>query len=570
MHFLNDMKVSSKLSVLIIIALIAMSIVGCTGYYYLQQSNANMNAMYVDGLVPVKTVNNIRAHLAGGNASLFELMITSDSNRKKALEQEIPRRDVPIDDAISELEKSHLDDKAKEKLAGLKASLDKLRAGRVKVLELTAQNKNTEAYAVAVTIAPLAKDAADRCFDLSNYIADIAQKNNEGNKASFEKSIGIVIGVIVVAFIILGLSGWYINKIIAGPLHSIVLVCKEFAVGDFRDKSRKVVRKDEIGQVADALADMREAVCKLMKHIHESAEQLAASAEQLTASTDQSAQASNQVAQSITEVAQGAEQQLMVANNTSTIVQQMVESIHLVGGNTNDAVRQTAQAAEKAREGNTSVDKAINQMAFIEQTVTSSAQVVTNLGERSKEVGQIVDTISAIAAQTNLLALNAAIEAARAGEQGRGFAVVAEEVRKLAEQSQDAAKQIATLISGIQADTDRAVTAMNNGTREVKLGAEAVNESGNVFQEIADTVLRVSSQTKEISIAIEQMASGSQQIVGAVKQIGELSRTATGEAQMVSAATEEQSASVEEIATSSQALADLAMELREAVSKFRI
>jgi methyl-accepting chemotaxis protein len=193
------------------------------------------------------------------------------------------------------------------------------------------------------------------------------------------------------------------------------------------------------------------------------------------------------------------------------------------------------------------------------------------LGERSKEIGQIVDTISGIAGQTNLLALNAAIEAARAGEQGRGFAVVAEEVRKLAEQSQDAAKQIAVLIGEIQGETDRAVAAMNNGTREVKLGAEVVNASGKSFQEIAEMVTRVSGQTKEISAAIELMANGSQQIVESVKEIDELSKHASGEAQTVSAATEEQSASMEEIASSSQALAHLAMDLREALvsSRFR-
>ena len=169
-----------------------------------------------------------------------------------------------------------------------------------------------------------------------------------------------------------------------------------------------------------------------------------------------------------------------------------------------------------------------------------------------------------------LLPLNAAIEAARAGEQGRGFAVVAEEVRKLAEQSQDAAKQIALLIGEIQGETDKAVVAMNDGTREVKVGAEVVNASGIAFQEITVVINKVSDQTKEISGAIEQMAIGSQQIVGLVKQIDALSKKASGEAQTVSAATEEQSASMEEIASSSQALANLAMNLRKAVSKFQI
>lgn len=209
-------------------------------------------------------------------------------------------------------------------------------------------------------------------------------------------------------------------------------------------------------------------------------------------------------------------------------------------------------------------------MLQIEETVNTSAQVVAKLGERSKELGQIVDTISGIAGQTNLLALNAAIEAARAGEQGRGFAVVAEEVRKLAEQSREAAKKIEALIAEIQVDTEKAVVAMTNGTREVKKGTEAVNDAGVAFREITDLVTQVSSQVKEISVAIIETATGSQQIVGSVKKIDDLSKNAAGEAQSVSSATEEQLASMEEIASASQALTHLAEEMLATVRHFKI
>jgi len=248
----------------------------------------------------------------------------------------------------------------------------------------------------------------------------------------------------------------------------------------------------------------------------------------------------------------------------------MSASIQQVSATTSEVAGQSRQAANKANEGNNTLTKAVYQMAQIEQTVTTSAKAVADLGERSKEIGQIVVTISGIAGQTNLLALNAAIEAARAGEQGRGFAVVAEEVRKLAEQSQEATKQISSLIGEIQGDTDQAVLAMDNGTREVKLGAEVVNAAGQAFQEIAGLVTKVSVQVKEISLTIDQMAIGSQRFVGSMNQIDSLSKKVTGEAQTVSAATEEQSASMEEIASSSQSLATLAQNLQEAVSKFRV
>ena len=140
----------------------------------------------------------------------------------------------------------------------------------------------------------------------------------------------------------------------------------------------------------------------------------------------------------------------------------MSAGIQQVAVNANAVSGMADKTTNAASQGDKAVDAAINQMKNIERSVSSSAQVVAKLGERSKEIGQIVDAISGIAGQTNLLALNAAIEAARAGEQGRGFAVVAEEVRKLAEQSQEAAKQIANLISEIQTETDSAVVAMDD------------------------------------------------------------------------------------------------------------
>lgn len=209
-------------------------------------------------------------------------------------------------------------------------------------------------------------------------------------------------------------------------------------------------------------------------------------------------------------------------------------------------------------------------MAAISQSVSRSAQVVTTLGARSQEIGQIIDTISGIASQTNLLALNAAIEAARAGEQGRGFAVVAEEVRKLAEQSQEAAKKIAQLIGEIQSETATAVAAMDAGTKEVEQGNQVVATAGDAFQEISSFIAVISEQVTAMSEAFSAITKGNEIMVSSIHTIDEHSRQTSEQTQTVSAATEEQSASMEEIASSSQALSCMAEELRETVAKFKI
>jgi methyl-accepting chemotaxis protein len=571
MKFFDDMKVGSKLGVLIALAVIASAIIGYTGYHYLLKANTDMAVMYKEKLIPVQLLNEEYALARASQADMLELMITTDNNRNNELKKDLDIRSEKFTNNIIDYEKTNLDPYETDRLPKLKASIQNYNQQKDAAIALASQNKNAEAYAVYLqNVRPPLEDLQQYLMELADYNKESAKKINIQNDIDFENSKIFLFAIILVIFLVLVVSGLMITKIITKPLNIMVSVCNEFAAGDFRDKPRNLIRKDEIGQLADALADMRNSLRTLMKNVNDSAEQLAASSEELTASAEQSAQAANQVAESIAEVATSADLQLGVANDSAAVVQQISTSIQQVATNANETAEQSARAVNKANEGNKSIDTAVNQMATIEQTVSTSAKIVVKLGERSKEIGQIVSTISGIAAQTNLLALNAAIEAARAGEQGRGFAVVAEEVRKLAEQSQDAAKQIATLIGEIQGDTDNAVVAMNNGTREVKLGAEVVNASGKVFQEIADMVTLGSDQMKEISVAVEHMSIGNKQIVSSVKNIAELSKKASGEAQTVSAATEEQSASMEEIASSSQALAHLAMGLREAVSKFQI
>ena len=394
------------------------------------------------------------------------------------------------------------------------------------------------------------------------YMSDF---NAGANKILYVSGLVMLISLLLGG----GLAFLIVSKIV-NPIQSMVEFAGEMAAGNFHDKPRAVKAKDEVGRLAAALFDMQGSLRNSFKQVNSAAEQVAASSEELTASAEQSAKAVTQVADSITDVAEGSQKQSEAVEQAVRIVEQMSAGIEQAAGSSIRAAENSARAVEQAEAGDKSVAQAICQMEHIEQTVNDSAQVVAGLGERSKEIGQIVDTISGLASQTNLLALNAAIEAARAGEQGRGFAVVAEEVRKLAEQSQDAAKHIADLIGKIQGETDTAVRAMKNGTNEVKVGSEVVTSAGKAFSEIALLIKGVSEQVQDISGAMQHLAGGSQQIVAAVQTIDAHSKTAVDQAQMVSAATEEQSASMQEIASASDNLSKLAQELQTAVEHFKI
>jgi len=575
------MKIGTKIGFGLGFILILIMLLGFSFYSAAQQNDesikaieeANSRALFASKAENVYTgaVLEIRRFIADGKDSnrqgFKEKMDNVIELENKILEKATPEKKASVEKLISDTNIYY---------SGVRDRLIPalIQGQTAKINGEAARQAEAEALSSTITkeLTPFAQGLQKALSTIVEDNSTIVNDRVARSKANAINSRTLAITLAGIIFLIGIALSLILTRMVTRPVRETTICLDRMASGNYgADIDQTLMsRKDEFGGMGQSLSSLRSGMRELIGQMVRQSELLAASSEQMTASAEQSAQASNQVAASISEVAIGAEKQVHVIHETSAIVQQMSAGIQQVATNTNLVAGKSAQAAETAKAGGESVDKAVRQMVYVEQTVNNSAQVVTKLGERSMEIGQIVDTISGIAGQTNLLALNAAIEAARAGEQGRGFAVVAEEVRKLAEQSQDAAKKIATLISEIQGDTDKAVIAMSEGTREVEIGTEVVTNAGQAFKEITILVTEVSAQVKGISAAIQQMASGSQQIVSSVKEIDELSKNASGEAQTVSAATEEQSASMEEIASSSQSLAHLAMDLREVVDKFKL
>ena len=376
------------------------------------------------------------------------------------------------------------------------------------------------------------------------------------------------ISILLLALISAGIL-FTINKVMK-PLGVMMNEVGLLATGDFRDRNITVDSQDEIGTLARAVVAMRQGVSKVVRSVDNSAESLSHSAEELNATTDQSAKAANQIAQSVSKVAEGTNKQLEAVNATSDLITILNDAIQVTATESANASEKSNYASEIARRGGETLAVAIEQIKSIERSTAQTTETVTALGENSKHIGQIVDTISGIADQTNLLALNAAIEAARAGEQGRGFAVVADEVRKLAESSQEAAHQISDLIRVTQEGTNKAVDDMAKGVEVVKVGAENIMKMGQAFQDIIDIVAQVSAKMQDISMATGNMAESGAEIVRHAQIIEDASKMATQETENVSSATEEQTAAVHEISESSSNLSRMAGELQHEIKKFKI
>ncbi len=397
---------------------------------------------------------------------------------------------------------------------------------------------------------------------------------------------------------------------------------------------------DEIGQTASVtnrmLAKLKETIesyesartglASTVGEVRLAAESVSRTSTELNSAASQSGNASSQIAQTINQVAAGAGEQARASSDTSNAAIELSAIINQVGSGAAETSRKVdaasvalsqmasaissasaastevsgvaSDAASAAERGRAAVRETVGEMSRIKHTVEQASARVTDLGAKSDQIGAIVETIDDIAEQTNLLALNAAIEAARAGEQGKGFAVVADEVRKLAERSSRATKEIAALIGEVQSGTDAAVKAMQAGAGEVETGAEMAGQAGRSLDEITEAVAATQAAVGRIASAVDAMNSASSGVVAAsdaiatiaaqtnaaanqmtasaatvarsVESIAAISEENSASAEEVSAATEEMSAQAEEVVASAAALADMAQSLDHLVARFRI
>jgi len=573
MTYLRNIKTMGKIILLIAFMAVMLALVGYVGHYASQTLAEKMDIMYNDRLRPIEWLNASRAESRRNEALTLALFLDKDNKeQQQGLLQTINEHKKQYMAYIEQYQQSKLDPQEEQIFGQLQQETKTYRTAWEKSLDMAMAGQNDEGHAYFFQTAYSHLENINKLLD--DLVEYNQQKADEEKKASEEIALyndRISMSITAVAVLLAILFGWMISRLISVPLADLLAEVHRMAEGDLKSRQKHMVYyRDEVGQLTKEFDRMGGQLHGLVKNITEASSQVAASSKNLTQGAGEAAKVTEQIAASVEDVAQGAGDQSVLIDKTTNGVGQLVASITQIAENSTKVTEAVAKTVDAAQAGAASAHTVHEQMSNIEATVNTSAQAVEKLGARSLEIGEIIDTISGIAGQTNLLALNAAIEAARAGENGRGFSVVAEEVRKLAEQSKDAAEKISTMIRDMQSETARAVDSMTYGSKEVKRGAEVVEGASQNFQEITALVNDVSSQSMEITAAIQEMTAGSQEIADAVREVDTVGKNAASKTQTVSAAVEEHSASIEEILASSQELANTARSLHDAITVFKV
>jgi len=374
--------------------------------------------------------------------------------------------------------------------------------------------------------------------------------------------IGLVAGIIIWA-----LAGGTTVVMYVLPLEKLERFAQQLKMRDFRHEIN-LGKRNELQSISAALNTMLRSVRDILNQMHGVSDNLADSSGLMASVAKETSDAVSATSSTISQLARGTEDQassMMVASST---ISQMAEEIDRVAVAAREVAKYSMEARATVENGADAVGRATEKMGALVETTGISAQAVRDLGERSEQIGLIVDVITDIADQTNLLALNAAIEAARAGEHGKGFAVVAGEVRKLAEGSARAGSQIAQIIREIQRTINETVVLMENSTKEAGEGARVVGDTGHALESIKSAVETIGAETNAISEATDSIADGSAKVVEIISSVASISEESSSGTQEVSASIEEQTASMQEITAAAMELAETADRLKGLIESF--
>ncbi len=474
--------------------------------------------------------------------SLRNAILSLDSVQTLKELDRIEKIRTEVTDNLEKLNKIADTEKQKEMLKKMIDSRAAYTEVQKNIISLIKQGKKTEAGSELMNkLRPLQEEYVSNVEDFIVLTGNLVDESGKKTFSGINKSITLTIILFCVVAVLAGSTAIWILRSITIPLNRAVEVANKVAEGDL-SVNIEADSTNEIGKLSLAVKHMVDKLKDVIASVKSTSDNLASASQELSASAEQ--------------MSRGLTEQSGRSSQIATAATQMSQTIVDVAKNSSNIASSATETLKVADNGKDIVSKSVEEVKAIAETVNESAKLISSLGERSKQIGEIVNVIKDIADQTNLLALNAAIEAARAGEQGRGFAVVADEVRKLAERTAKATAEISEMIGAIQNEMERAVGSMEEGTKRVETGVEFSAQAGDALRKIVNSVGELQAMVQQIATATEEMSTASEQISNDIDTIANVAKETT--------------VSSEQVSEASSDLARLAGNLQGIVAQFKV
>jgi methyl-accepting chemotaxis protein len=535
---INDYKIGTRLSLAFGIVLLLMTVLSAVAIYSLWQMNKNFSNISENSR-NIEFANDVRNEIQKVNGAAMTVALVNDEKTRTAQKKILEDSTKNYQTSLAMLEKSTQSKEMKDLISKLKTTIEGVAKDNNKVIQLAQsdlQELAMSTYMGNMLTTNTILEMCDRIVGAHAKQSGLLKTNSENTYARVRNILaGISILIIFLSTMIAGL----LKRSVVRPLQKAVQAANMLAAGDLT-ANLEITGKDEMSSLLGAMQNTSVILREMVRNIKNSADNLASASMQLSAGSE--------------EMSRNALEESNRASQVAVASEEMTQTVMDMAKNAASIAVSSTEASEAAKKGGEMVNRTVKDIDAIALTAAESSRIVQTLGDRSKEIGNIIGVISDIADQTNLLALNAAIEAARAGEHGRGFAVVADEVRKLAEQTTMATKEIEQTIGSIRTEVEKAISAMDDTASKVKSGVDLANESGKALGHIVTGVTGLQSMIQQIASATEEMSATTDEIA---KDVGHIANSA-----------KENSTAAEQTTQSSVEMSNLAVNLQQIVGRF--
>ncbi|SHI10429.1 methyl-accepting chemotaxis protein [Clostridium intestinale] len=584
MDFFKNVKLTQKISLLSISFLIFLTIIGVTSVKQLTVLNNKIMELNEQRVAPIIKLENIKSDIEYIRYEGNSLMDASDDDEKKTIKDAIATKVSDIDEALLE----YKDD---EDFSSLFSNYDAFIAAKDTFVENAEQRGLIQQNGAHLEgqIPPESQDGAGgapnnmQAFDeakialvesfdevINNHVLE-AQNTYQDSKADYKKTVMILISIVVICIVISLLLSIVIIRLIIVPVKKVTGKLKEVSESN-GDLTQRInyESKDEIGQLSKSFDLFMDKLQSIIKEVASSAEVIESSSGQLSKATAITTESLEEISKTVVDISGGASDGAASAEETTAGLSEAARFSEAAS----DASRKTAYNSKKVKEsaedGANKIDEIVSSITNIASSSKEVSVIINELDYSSRKIGDIIKIITSISEQTNLLALNAAIEAARAGEAGKGFNVVSDEIRKLADESSKAARDIYELVKDNQLKSASAVTSVNQVEERVAKGVEKASEVGESIQNIIKNVNEIVVEIEQIDKANVQQVESTKEIEQAINNIALSSNEIASGTENISSSIEEQLKTMNGIEKTTEDLLEMSRRLSKITSGFKV